>query len=224
MPKGLEDIIRTVHGVDNEPSRNRNGDVYAELRDELPAEICPLCERYEQRACPTIERMETECASLAHELTLLAEQETGDERAYLLNTSRFINARSAFIKNCSYDYVDTIGQMASLQKRQQYMEEETWRDQLITIDTTRSQRHNALIEALRGLTAKVLELVEEGYLNKEDVTLWNGWHDDVRNRTSKITVFSPKIVTDAHRKIIQDWAISADIMDSLARIKKTQDE
>ena len=220
--KSIEDVAYMLHtGHESESGKEVTFDVANEHVKK--SEACLFCEAYEKLQCPTIAMLEMSCkkavAVVQEEVSFVNDPQM---KQFLSETVTFLENRVEQVHYFVTGYVETIASFQAVKQLASGMEDWRLQDRLENIDRARRRAHDALITSLSELTARIQKLVEEGYVDEQDVVYWNGWaHPLTNQKDSAIVVFSPSIVTHERRKEIQEWAIAADFSISLEQYEKT---
>lgn len=195
------------------------------------SEVAHLQNLYERGLCPTLDGIDAGChtivAALREEIACLKEEgreESTRNAETLERTAAYLLERRGQILYMVRAYTDSIAQMHRLHTNGAYFTDETYRDRLVEIDGKRRRLHDALMGSLRELTARIDALDREGYVDGVILQQWHGWTSSQVGKaetdgTPTLLLFAPTTLTHPQREGIQQWAVVADLHESLAELR-----
>lgn len=226
----LERIISDVHRISYEQRHVSQDDLEGLMRRIKKSELSSEFLLYEKKIHPTLEMLERSgeiiVATLKKELEISTDQEEGEE---LQKHIRFFSHRIKEINNAITRYCDAIAQFEIQNNlRLKYPERSDTRTKFEQADKHRRLMHDNLFMVLRTFSQQISSLIEDGYIQKKQIQLWDAekmasaTEDNSQyNNETTIHVFHSSLLDstqERNRKLIQEWAITADLSKNLKQI------
>lgn len=229
--ENVESIIADIHRISYGKIHCTQNELDALIKRIKQSELRSEFLLYEKKIHPTLALLEHSVDIITTTLTQEKETSTDPEEVGELKRSiDFFSHRIKEIKSAITRYCEAIAQFEIQNKlRIKYPERADLRTKFEQIDRNRRLMHDNLFMVLSTFSKKIRALKEEGYIDQKQIYFWNAekmasatadkpqYDDDGKT----IHAFHDSILDskqERNRKLIQQWAIAADLFENIKRI------
>ncbi len=224
-----EEVLATVHAL-SEPGAVLNGDVLMRL-EQLAHQGSHALEvgHYEHGIVPRLEDLENGSAFIVSKLEDALHDADSLETESIQKLIAFFKGRPEQLRYAIFSYADSVARFYRISRSRSMMDNEDFLKQMKVIDQTRRRRHDSLLDSLAGYSQQISSLIQDGYLEREDVAWFDFKISDSTDSSGEenaphrpVLAFSSGSITDRDR--VRNWAVALDVVENIREQERLLEE